>query len=155
MNNNIDWPGIRAAAVSVGVREAARQAGKDLPPAELVRFTNRVMQRSKREGWIKQAQALQASVSAPGLPLSANVSTGAQAAAQTLATRKENTRAHLARFAEEAALEAATAPEKLKVARQTKDVAAVMSSVWPEKEQAVALNLWGDTQMIVNVGEAG
>ena len=53
----IDWPGIRAAAVAIGVREAARQAGSNLPPDELVRFTERVMKRSSREGWLTaQAQ---------------------------------------------------------------------------------------------------
>lgn len=54
---SIDWPGIRTLAVTIGVREAARQVGRDLPPVELARFVFRVLKRSKREGWIKEKNA--------------------------------------------------------------------------------------------------
>jgi len=32
--DEIDWAGLRAAAVAVGIRRAARQAARDLPPDE-------------------------------------------------------------------------------------------------------------------------
>jgi len=32
--NDVDWPGLRAAAVAIGIRKAARQAARDLPPDE-------------------------------------------------------------------------------------------------------------------------
>lgn len=54
---DIDWPGIRAAAVTIGVREAARRAATNLPPVEANRFVERVLKRSTREGWIKEKQA--------------------------------------------------------------------------------------------------
>jgi hypothetical protein len=50
----IDWPGIRTLAVTIGVREAARQVGRDLPPDEQNRFIERVLKRSTRERWIAQ-----------------------------------------------------------------------------------------------------
>ena len=36
--NDVDWPGLRAAAVTIGIRAAARQAGRDLPPDEQERL---------------------------------------------------------------------------------------------------------------------
>jgi len=36
--NDVDWAGLRAAAVAVGIRKAARQAARDLPPDEQERF---------------------------------------------------------------------------------------------------------------------
>ena len=97
----VDWSGIRAAAVVMGVRAAARKAADNLPEHQQKRFINRVMQRCHREGWITaKDEALSAmqsaapsAVSAPtaeltqvletpatrhALPLSAPVSTGQQ-----------------------------------------------------------------------------
>ena len=36
--DEIDWAGLRAAAVAIGIRKAARQAARDLPPDEQERF---------------------------------------------------------------------------------------------------------------------
>lgn len=92
----IDWAGIRAAAVLMGVREAARQAAQDLPPDEQERFVERVMKRSSREGWLVrkgQMSAMSAVVSAPSQgplkPLSANVRTGAELALEAQAEYKQ------------------------------------------------------------------
>jgi hypothetical protein len=41
----IDWPGLRAAAVAIGIRKAARHAARDLPPNEQARFIQRAMKR--------------------------------------------------------------------------------------------------------------
>ena len=78
----IDWSGIRASAVLIGVREAARQAAQDLPYDEQERFVERVMKRSSREGWlVRKAEVLSAVVSAPdqyhAKAMSAPVRTGA------------------------------------------------------------------------------
>ena len=32
--DDVDWAGLRAAAVAIGIRPAARQAARDLPPDE-------------------------------------------------------------------------------------------------------------------------
>jgi len=101
----IDWPGIRTAAVTLGIRGAARAAAADLPPDELNRFVERVMKRAQREGWEDQRVAILtgAGVSAvcpqrPELsthlqkPLSANVRNGAEIAANTDADLSKRSR---------------------------------------------------------------
>jgi hypothetical protein len=55
---DIDWPGIRAAAVVIGIRAAARNASSDLPPVEQKRFVERVMKRASREKWLAKAQGV-------------------------------------------------------------------------------------------------
>ena len=45
----IDWPGLRAAAVAIWIRKAARHAARDLPPDEQERFIQRAMKRCSRE----------------------------------------------------------------------------------------------------------
>src|SRR5215472_4143523 len=52
----IDWAGLRAAAVAIGIRAAARQAARDLPPDEQERFIQRAMKRCSREKWLVKAQ---------------------------------------------------------------------------------------------------
>ena len=37
-SEQIDWAGLRAAAIAIGIRKAARQAARDLPPDEQERF---------------------------------------------------------------------------------------------------------------------
>src|SRR6266536_292779 len=52
----IDWAGLRAAAVAIGIRQAARQAARDLPSGEQERFVQRAMKRCSREKWLVQSQ---------------------------------------------------------------------------------------------------
>jgi hypothetical protein len=52
----IDWAGLRAAAVAIGIRKAARQAARDLPPDEQERFIQRAMKRCSREKWLVKSQ---------------------------------------------------------------------------------------------------
>lgn len=112
----IDWAGIRAAAVVMGVRAAARKAASNLPEYQQKRFLNRVMQRCHREGWIKAKEEDERSMSSPAdnpadivsqvvetpatrcaKPLSAPVSTGQQVlSGETLS--KHEKRAFLARI---------------------------------------------------------
>jgi hypothetical protein len=74
----IGWPGLRAAAVAVGIRKAARQAARDLPPDEQERFVQRAMKRCSREKWLVKSEQVRADaiVTSPGA-LSANVRNGA------------------------------------------------------------------------------
>lgn len=75
VREDIDWSGIRAAAVVIGVREAARRAACDLPQQEQDRFTERVMKRCSREGWLTKGEYVKASPREV-MPLSAPVRTG-------------------------------------------------------------------------------
>jgi hypothetical protein len=76
--NEIDWAGLRAAAVAVGIRKAARQGARDLPPDEQERFLQRAMKRCSREKWLVKAQQDKADAIATNpRTLSANVRTGA------------------------------------------------------------------------------
>jgi methylphosphotriester-DNA--protein-cysteine methyltransferase len=76
----IDWPGLRAAAVAIGIRPAARQASRHLPPDERERFVQRAMKRCSREKWLAKAQQDKAdAVVASPTALSANVRKGSDA----------------------------------------------------------------------------
>ena len=109
---DIDWPGIRAAAVVIGIRAAARNASSDLPPVEQKRFVERVMKRASREKWLAKAQVPAGVVvplsSTPPLatarpralqvrqfaekPMSASVRSGAETLQNKLANDSRDTR---------------------------------------------------------------
>lgn len=63
-SGEIDWPGLRAAAVAVGIRKAARQAARDLPPDEQERFIQRAMKRCSRQKWLVKARQDKANAAA-------------------------------------------------------------------------------------------
>lgn len=64
MSQQIDWSGIRAAAVAIGsVRDAAMRAAIALPPDQKARFVERVNKRAYRERWLKYPSLVQATVS--------------------------------------------------------------------------------------------
>lgn len=144
MTEPIDWPGIRAAAVTIGVREAARQAGQHLPPGELKRFTDRVMQRCHREGWIREKKRI---IQEPppittSKPLSAKVSNGADSLVNHLAQKKEKSRLNLAKFVVNASSVAAKSRKPLAIAQDVRHVSAVMQALWPEEgSKGLTLNL--------------
>lgn len=117
-DNEPDWSGIRAASVAIGVREAARQAGKDLPPDEQERFVERVMKRCSREGWLVQAQIVRSTprTQSQAKPLSAPVRTGADTVLDSIAEDGKATKVHAMKFAKRtvkyAASLAKTSPEQ-------------------------------------------
>jgi len=84
-HKEIDWPGLRAAAVAIGIRKAARQAARDLPPDEQERFVQRAMKRCSREKWLVKAQQDKANaIATPPSALSANIRSGADVLANAL-----------------------------------------------------------------------
>ena len=89
----IDWPGVRAAAVAIGIRPAARQAARDLPPDEQERFVQRAMKRCSRQKWLVKSQQDKADavVTSPSA-LSANVRKGADVLSDALAEDSRETR---------------------------------------------------------------
>src|SRR5215813_4034974 len=83
--NDVDWSGLRAAAVAIGIRPAARQAARDLPPDEQERFIQRAMKRCSRQKWLVKAQQDKAKAAATSpTALSANVRKGSDVLTEIL-----------------------------------------------------------------------
>ena len=137
--SDINWPEIRAAAIALGVREAARQASKHLPPLEQKRFVNRVRQRCTREGWLSiKRNPPPRSAPHPGqtLPLSAPPLSGSTVLAQTLQERKEKSALHLSKYVQDASKNLAQSDGDLLNAKAGRDLVAIRGNVWPETLQA-------------------
>jgi hypothetical protein len=131
------WQQVKTAYASgIGLREIARNM--DIPEGT-------VLARAKREGWSKQISDARSLAkredTAPAL-------TPIEAVAVTLSERKDKTKLHLSRYAVEASEKAANHRQKLNIARQVRDVAAVAESVWPEEKQETP-------GMLVNVAILG
>ena len=117
------WEQIRTAYASgIGLREIARNM--EIPEGT-------ILARAKREGWTREIRNAKALVKREDvLP----AVTPMAAAAVTLNERKDKTKLNLSRYSIEASEEAANHKQKLKIARQVKDVAAVAASVWPAEK---------------------
>jgi hypothetical protein len=101
---DIDWPGLRAAAVAIGIRRAARQAARDLPLDEQERFIQRAMKRCSREKWLVKSEQIKADVVAMSpTALSANVRKGSDVLSELLAEDSRETRIGLSSAARNAA----------------------------------------------------
>jgi hypothetical protein len=139
----IDWAGLRAAAVAIGIRPAARQAARDLPPDEQQRFVQRAMKRCSREKWlVKSEQGKADAVAISPTALSANVRSGADTLATALAedsqaTRIAAARAHRKATEHAAKLSGKTLMEKdVAQALRHHDQGAAIVHGWSETEQA-------------------
>src|SRR5262245_25501007 len=101
---DIDWAGLRAAAVAIGIRPAARQAAQDLPLHERERFVQRAMKRCSRQKWLVKSQQdkVEAALTSPSA-LSANVRNGADVLSEMLAEDSRETRIGLSAAARKAA----------------------------------------------------
>jgi len=131
---DIDWPGLRAAAIALqSVRLAAIKASAHLPPDEQRRFVERVNKRAYRERWLDKAKALSKPRDNGSLPLSKPVQTGADALAHTLAERRQESVVHLSKYAVQAGKRLADSKGNLKYARQFQQIAAGRANVFPEQ----------------------
>jgi hypothetical protein len=157
----IDWPGLRAAAVAIGIRPAARQAAQDLPPDEQERFIQRAMKRCSRQKWLVKSQKdkAAAAVTSP-TALSANVRNGSDVLSEILAEDSRETRLGLSAAARKAAETLAKMPgsKVIKHAQAHRHVTASSSVLhgWDDKGNPVpfslnVLNLGGDIS--VNIGD--
>jgi hypothetical protein len=100
----IDWAGLRAAAVAIGIRPAARQAARNLPSDEQERFVQRAMKRCSREKWLAKAQQDKAeAIARSPHALSANVRKGSDVLSEILAEDSRETRISLSSAARKAA----------------------------------------------------
>jgi hypothetical protein len=103
-SEEIDWPGLRAAAVAIGIRPAARQAARGLPLNEQERFVQRAMKRCSREKWLVKAKQVKTdAVAASPTALSANVRKGSDVLSEVLAEDGRATRIGLSAAARKAA----------------------------------------------------
>jgi uncharacterized protein (DUF1499 family) len=153
----IDWPGLRAAAVAIGIRRAARQAAHDLPPDEQERFVQRAMKRCSREKWLVKSQQDKADgVATSPTALSANVRKGSDVLSQVLAEDSRETRIGLSAAARKAAETFARMPgsKVIKHAQAHRHVTASSSVLhgWDDKGNAIpftlnVLNLDGSVQI--------
>jgi hypothetical protein len=151
----IDWSGLRAAAVAVGIRKAARQAARDLPPDEQERFIQRAMKRCSREKWlVKSEQAKADAVATSPAALSATVRTGFDVLSEILAEDSRETRIGLSAAARKAAETFRKMPggSVIKHAQAHRHVTASSSQLhgWDDKGNAVPFSL-----NVLNYGTCG
>ena len=133
--NEIDWPGIRAAAVALNsVRLAAIKASAHLPPDEQRRFVERVNKRAYRERWLDKAKALSKPRDNGSLRLSKPVQSGADAVAQTLAERRQESIVHLSKYAVDAGKRLANSGGDLNNTRALRRITSGHASLFPEDQ---------------------
>ena len=142
----IDWAGLRAAAVAIGIRPAARHAAHDLPPDERDRFVQRAMKRCSREKWLAKAQQDKAdAVAASPTALSANVRKGSDVLSEVLAEDSRATRIGLSAAARKAAETLAKMPgsKVIKHAQAHRHVTASSSVLhsWDDKGNPIPFTL--------------
>jgi hypothetical protein len=149
-DDNIDWAGLRAAAVAIGIRRAARQAARDLPPDEQERFIQRAMKRCSREKWLVKSQQHKAeAVVTSAAALSANVRKGADVLSEVLSENSRATRIGLSAAARKAAETFAKMPgsKVIKQAQAHRHVTASSSVLhgWEQRKEQdqsqVAVNI--------------
>ena len=142
----IDWAGLRAAAVAIGIRPAARQAARNLPPDEKERFVQRAMKRCSREKWLVKSQQdkTDAIVMFP-TALSANVRKGSDVLSEVLAEDSRVTRIGLSAARRKAADTFAKMPgsKVIKHARAHRHVTASSSLLhgWDDKGNPIPFTL--------------
>jgi len=142
----IDWPGLRAAAVALNsVRAAAVQAAASLPPDERKRFVERVNKRAWRGRWLDRARAIAKPRDNGSLPLSKPVQTGADVLKETLAADSRETRIGLSAAARKAAKTFAKMPgaKVIKHAQAHRHVTTSASVLhgWDEEGNPAPFNL--------------
>jgi hypothetical protein len=157
----IDWAGLRAAAVTIGIRRAARQAAHDLPPDEQERFIQRAMKRCSRQKWLVKSQQDKAdAVVTSRSALSANVRKGADVLSEILAEDSRETRIGLSAAARKAAETLAKMPgsKVIKHAQAHRHVTASSSVLhgWDDKGNPIpfSLNVLNVGTCDISVGES-
>jgi hypothetical protein len=144
----IDWAGLRAAAVAIGIRQAARQAARDLPPDEQERFVQRAMKRCSRQKWlVKSEQDKADAVVTSPTALSANVRKGSDVLSEVMAEDSRATRIGLSTAARKAA-EHLAASKATKIVRKHHALRSITQSAaelhdWNQKhpDQHFSLNV--------------
>jgi hypothetical protein len=138
-SEEIDWAGLRAAAVAIGIRKAARHAARDLPQDEQERFVQRAMKRCSREKWLVKSQQDKAdAIAMSSCGLSANVRKGSVVLSEILEEDSRETRMGLSSAARNAAETFAKMPgsKVIKHAQAHRHITASSSQLhgWDEVE---------------------
>lgn len=139
MNQGIDWNGIRAAAIAVGIREAARQASANVEEPERTKLVSRILKRSTREKWLAIKEKAVQLASNPAL--STKVHSGQEIVANVIAERKTAVRGHLSKYTEDATKQLADSSGSLKHTGPAKDLASVMERLWPQEKGESGLSI--------------
>jgi len=144
--DDVDWPGLRAAAVAVGIRKAARQAARDLPPDEQERFVQRAMKRCSREKWLAKSRQVKAdAVAMSSTALSANVRKGSDVLSEILEEDSRETRIGLSAAARKGADTLAKMPgsKVIKHAQAHRHLTASASRLyrWDSKDNPIPFSL--------------
>lgn len=117
----IDWSGIRAAAIALdSVNAAAIRAGANLPPEEAERLRQRINKRALREQWLSKSKALALTAPTNAKPLSKSVQTGADSVLSALIDDSNATRIGFSKAARKVA---ESLPNKSESALLDKDTA--------------------------------
>jgi hypothetical protein len=99
--------------VAIGIRKAARQAARDLPPDEQGRFVQRAMKRCSRQKWLVKAKKDKAdAVMTSPSALSANVRKGADVLSELLADNSKRSKIGFSKASVKAAEHFAELPAK-------------------------------------------
>ena len=118
------WEQIKTGyAAGIGLREIARKM--NIPEGT-------VLAHAQRYGWTQQIQAATGPLTVVQSDAITPVQSVPQSIASILNERKERSKLSLAKYTAEAAEEAAEHQDKLGIARNVRDVAAVRSTLWPE-----------------------
>jgi len=118
------WEQIKTGyAAGVGLREIARKM--DI-------LSGTVLAHAKRHCWTQQIQIARQQQS----DAITSVQPVPESIAAILGERKDRTKLGLSKYAAEAAEQAVEHRDKVKIARNVKDVASVHSTLWPEKQGA-------------------
>ena len=146
VRQEIDWAGLRAAAVAVGIRKAARQAARDLPLEEQQRFVQRAMKRCSREKWLVKARQGKAdALATSATALSANVRKGSDVLNEILEEDSRETRMGLSAAARKGADTLAKMPgsEVIKHAQAHRHLTASASRLyrWDGKDNPIPFSL--------------
>lgn len=137
---DVDWPGIRAAAIAIGnVSEAARRAAVDLPEEDRERFREAVSKRAVREQWLSKADATRQGPSTLSSvivqnAMSKNVQSGADLLSQVVAENGRKSRLHQSGYLVRASDQLEQLPDEqlLAHAKTAKALAGTHAKLYPE-----------------------
>jgi hypothetical protein len=127
------WEQIKTGyAAGINLREIARKMA--IPEGT-------VLAHAKRHGWTQQIQVATGQLTVMQSDAITPVQSVPQSLAAILGERKERTKLGLSKYTAEAAEQAAEHRDKLGIARNVRDVAAVHSTLWPDSPQREILNV--------------
>lgn len=97
-SDTIDWGGIKVAAQTLGLREAARQATRFMEEPFRTRVMGRILKKAVRDRWMKEKEEALAANPMPVTPQEAKtITTGADAVLNAMVENKKKSEAAIAK----------------------------------------------------------